>query len=271
MIGFLFEIHDIWLVCFLLNDLSLNFLCSLLFCFFVFSANGKSPAVSETSSPEPVSTPSPVPPLISPADSSKVPVRPKRISSAYALGSQYQSTVRPKTAPPAPPVKSPSSLKQQAAAESAMAASPPPLASIPAKKPLSRLPTAFSESRIAAERSVLMDEYQSMHYSDIAFVTPGQKHNGPPPSLSTPYSRLSMASVTSSRHSNETYMGVGDLASAPERSTVPDDVRNYLDLQSPIETEELYISSHFADEPLYQFYTAAIIEVIRLQIRNFYF
>jgi hypothetical protein len=237
----------------------------LFFLVFIYinRTNGKSPAVSETSSPEPVSTPSPVPPLISPTDSSKVPVRPKRISSAYPIGSQYQSTVRPKTAPPAPPVKSNS--QQQAAAESAMASSPPPLASVPAKKPLSRLPTAFSESRIAAERSLLMDEYQSMHYSDISFVTPGQKQNGPPPSsLSTPYSRLSMASVTSSRHSSETYMGVGDLASAPERS-LQDEVRNYLDLQSPIESEELYISSHFADEPLYQFYTAAIIEV-RLRV-----
>ncbi|XP_059350138.1 uncharacterized protein LOC130686438 [Daphnia carinata] len=225
--------------------------------------NNKSPAVSEASSPEPVSTPSPVPPLISPQspDSSKVPVRPKRISSAFSIGPQYQSTVRPKTAPPAPPVKSPV-WQQHAAAESALAASPPPLASVPAKKPLSRLPTAFSESRIAAERSLLMD--QSMNYSDIAFVTHGQRSkdesSAPLTSLSTPYSRLSMASVTSSRHSSETYMGVGDLASAPERSTQQDNVRNYLDLQSPIESEELYISSHFADEPLYQFYTAAIIE-----------
>ncbi|KZS15002.1 putative Guanine nucleotide exchange factor [Daphnia magna] len=72
-------------------------------------ANDKS--LSETSSPEPQSTPSPVPPLISPqsSDSSKVPARPKRISSACSLGPQYQSTVRPKTAPPAPPVKSPRS------------------------------------------------------------------------------------------------------------------------------------------------------------------
>lgn len=230
-----------------------------------FRTNDKS--LSETSSPEPQSTPSPVPPLISPqsSDSSKVPARPKRISSACSLGPQYQSTVRPKTAPPAPPVKSPV-WQQQAAAESALAASPPPLASVPVKKPLSRLPTAFSESRIAAERSVLMDEYQSMNYSDIAFVTHGQRpkdeSSAPLTSLSTPYSRLSMASVTSSRHSSETYMGVGDLASAPERSTLQDNVRNYLDLQSPIESEELYISSHFADEPLYQFYTAAIIEVI---------
>ena len=59
-------------------------------------------------------------------------------------------------------------------------------------------------------------------------------------------------------------MGVGDLASAPERTASNDDARTYLDLQPPIESEELYISSHFADEPLYQFYTAAIIEVTSL-------
>jgi hypothetical protein len=38
-----------------------------------------------------------------------------------------------------------------------------------------------------------------------------------------------------------------------------------MDLQPPLESEELYISSHFADEPLYQFYTAAIIEVTSLK------
>ena len=207
-----------------------------------------------------MSTPSPVPPLISPSDSSKVPVRPKRTSSASPLAPQYQSTVRPKTAPPAPPVKG----SMAAAAEAAAASSPPPLASIPAKKPLSRLPTAFSESRIAAERSLLMDEYQSMHYSDIAVLPPkSPNENNVHSTLSTPYSRLSLASMVS-RNSSESYMGVGDLASAPERTASNDDARTYLDLQPPIESEELYISSHFADEPLYQFYTAAIIEVTSL-------
>ena len=131
------------------------------------------------------------------------------------------------------------------------------------KKPLSRLSTVYSESRLAAERSMLMDEYQSIQYSDIAIgpptykSTPHQDH-----SLSTPYSRLSVASLTS-RNSSDTYIGVSDLASSPTAhvtQAVNDDVRNYLDLQPPLESEELYISSHFADEPLYQFYTAAIIE-----------
>lgn len=221
---------------------------------FFFRSSGKSPPVSETSSPEPVSTPSPVPPLVSPqsSDSSKVPVRPKRTSSASPLAPQFQTTVRPKTAPPAPPIKSPGS--QPTIAETAPA-------NVPTKKPLSRLPTAFSESRIAAEKSILMDEYQSMQYSDIA-ILPSSKSNNENnfSSLSTPYSRLSLSSM-GSRNSNETYIGLGELASSPEHVSLHDDVRSYLDLQPPLESEELYISSHFADEPLYQFYTAAIIEV----------
>jgi hypothetical protein len=79
----------------------------------------------------------------------------------------------------------------------------------------------------------------------------------------TPYSRLSLASCAS-RNSSEAYIGVNDLASSPEtpnRSRDADEVRSYMDLQPPLEAEEMYMSSHFADEPLYQFYTAAIIEV----------
>ena len=104
-------------------------------------------AVSETSSPQPRCQ-RPVHPLISSSDFFKVSVRPKRTSPPSSLAPQYhKSTVRPKTAPPAPPVKE------------LMAAAATPLASIPAKKPLSRLPTAFSESQIATERSWLMGEY----------------------------------------------------------------------------------------------------------------
>lgn len=61
-------------------------------------------------------------------------------------------------------------------------------------------------------------------------------------------------------------MGLNDLASTPAHRggrspNAAEDGRSYMDLQPPLESEELYISSHFADEPLYQFYTAAIIEV----------
>lgn len=231
-------------------------LCYFCCCFVEIQcrSSGKSPSVSETSSPEPVSTPSPVPPLVSPqsSDSSKVPVRPKRTSSASHVTPQFQTTVRPKTAPPAPPIKSPAGIQSEVS---------PPQSSSATKKPLSRLPTAFSESRIAAEKSLLMDEYQSMQYSEIA-ILPSTNQGNHVSSLSTPYSRLSLASV-GSRQSTETYIGVGDLASTPNNmnSSIQDDVRSYLDLQPPLESEELYISSHFADEPLYQFYTASIIEV----------
>ena len=62
-------------------------------------------------------------------------------------------------------------------------------------------------------------------------------------------------------------MGVNDLASRPAASAC-EDQRSYIDLQPPLETDELYISSHFADEPLYQFYTAAIIEVLYYHLKN---
>lgn len=121
-----------------------------------------------------------------------------------------------------------------------------------------------------------MDEQQSMQYSDVAFVpaTTTSRNSALTSrslsALSTSYSRLSVASV-GSHQSNETYIGVGELASAPQHHqhslTVNEDVRHYLDLQPPLESEELYISSHFADEPLYQFYTAAIIEVCIIQLK----
>lgn len=219
-------------------------------------STSKSPDISQASSPEPLSTSSPIPPLVCPTASSKVPVRPKRTSSASSI--LPQTTVRPKTAPPAPPVKSASGSQIFSSETTTPPAQPT------TKRPLTRLATAVSESRIAVEQSQLVDEYQSIQYSGIAF-SPSTQHQQAPrslSSLSTPYSRLSLASHLS----GETYIGVGELASAPEqkRSIVNEEIRHYLDLQTPSESEELYISSHFADEPLYQFYTAAIIEVFKI-------
>jgi len=212
-------------------------------------------------------------------------MRPKRTSSISAIPpgqGHYQATVRPKTAPPAPPVKtaSSSSVAQStpnvAAASSALNGST--LSSSANKKPLSRLTTAYSESRLAVEKSQLIDEYQTQ-YCDIAIrpsgrrSVPGTAATSESDLLGTPYSRLSLTSSVS-RQSSENYMGLNDLASAPgdqRRSSarsspnaVNEDGRSYMDLQPPLESEELYISSHFADEPLYQFYTAAIIEVTSL-------
>jgi len=266
--------------------------------FHFCSSSGKGSSVSDTSSPEPSqSTPSPPPPLISPAsapvlgscNNKLAPMRPKRTSSISAIPpgqGHYQATVRPKTAPPAPPVKtasSPSSVAQStpnvAAASSALNGLTS--SSSANKKPLSRLTTAYSESRLAVEKSQLIDEYQTQ-YCDIA-IRPSERRSVPGTAatsesdlMGTPYSRLSLASSVS-RLSSENYMGLNDLASTPangdqRRSSarlspgaVNEEGRSYMDLQPPLESEELYISSHFADEPLYQFYTAAIIEVTSLK------
>lgn len=224
------------------------------------SDSSKSSSFSETSSPEPAgSTPSPVPPLVSPSTASstptssvsKVPVQPKRTSSASSL--QYQATVRPKTAPPDPPVRSQSVPATQAP----IALSAP---AVTTKRPLTRLP--YSESRLAADKSLIGIECnQPTQYCDIA-INPSVRRKSTTgsetPCSNTPYSRLSLAS-------NGTYMSLGEVASSSHSSTAPqsrpDEMQSYLDLQPPLESEELYMSSHFADEPLYQFYTAAIIEV----------
>lgn len=209
--------------------------------------------MSPTSSPEPLgSTPSPVPPLVSPASSlgaDRVPARPKRTSSASSVSSSSQTgRVRPKTAPPEPPVKA--SLAQQGDVN---------------KKPVTRIANAFSESHLSAERSILAEDYGTTQYSRIAVGASGRRASQDNGNSSGVYKRMSLAS-SASRTSSDTYLTVGDLASAPprHRSGIAEDPRNYLSLQSslPSDAEELYMSSHFADEPLYQFYTAAIIEVI---------
>lgn len=192
------------------------------------------------------STPSPVPPLVSPSSADRVPLRPQRTSSASSLSSSSQTgRSRPKTAPPDPPVK----------------ASVAPERGVN-KKPVSRIAMAFSESQLAADKSILDDEYSATQYSRIAVGATANRRSSQDNS-STVYSKLSLTS-SASRNSSDTYLSVGDLASAPPRRRIgiAEDPRNYLSLHSPSESEELYMSSHFADEPLYQFYTAAIIEVI---------
>ena len=69
---------------------------------------------------------------------------------------------------------------------------------------------------------------------------------------------------------SETYVSVEDVAtSASARAEEAAGSVTYLDLnldaerRPAVDTEELYVSSHFADEPLYQFYTASIIKVIQ--------
>lgn len=195
--------------------------------------------MSPTSSPEPLgSTPSPVPPLVSP---DRVPVRPQRTSSASSLSSSSQTgRTRPKTAPPDPPVRT---------AEGSAS-----------KKPVSRLSATTSENQLAADRSFLAEEYSPTQYSRIAVGVTARKMSQGDDS-STIYNRMSLTS-SQSRNSSDTYLTIGDLASAPprQRSGIAEDPRAYLSLQSPTDSEELYMSSHFPDEPLYQFYTAAIIE-----------
>ncbi|XP_050699595.1 uncharacterized protein LOC126987005 isoform X3 [Eriocheir sinensis] len=110
------------------------------------------------------------------------------------------------------------------------------------------------------------------------------------PGLFTPRARTSVAS-SSSHGSSEGYIRVGDIASAPPplparrnpplplgpkpsrpQSTagllhlpsgmLDGDNNSYLDfsVNALIQDEPLYVSSHFADEPLYQFYTAGVLE-----------
>ena len=107
-------------------------------------------------------------------------------------------------------------------------------------------------------------------------------------SSNLPESRQSIVSA-SSNGSSDGYIKPGDIASVPpplparrnistlppSRSawkhplpaitTVPSyllegDSRSYLDLNCDIEDEPLYVSSHFANEPLYQIYTANVLE-----------
>lgn len=108
--------------------------------------------------------------------------------------------------------------------------------------------------------------------------------------LHTPRARTSVAS-SSSHGSSEGYIRVGDIASAPPplparrnppmplgpkpsrpqstagllhlpSSLLDGDNNSYLDfsVNALIQDEPLYVSSHFADEPLYQFYTAGVLE-----------
>lgn len=110
------------------------------------------------------------------------------------------------------------------------------------------------------------------------------------PCLHTPRARTSVAS-SGSHGSSEGYIRVGDIASAPpplparRNPPVPlgpkpqrpqstpgllhlpsgmldGDNNSYLDfsVNALIQDEPLYVSSHFADEPLYQFYTAGVLE-----------
>lgn len=102
-----------------------------------------------------------------------------------------------------------------------------------------------------------------------------------------PNARASVAS-TGSHGSSEGYIRPGDIASAPpplparripappppdlrptsskpslfHSSLVDGDNNSYLDFScnALIQDEPLYVSSHFADEPLYQFYTANVLE-----------
>ena len=103
-----------------------------------------------------------------------------------------------------------------------------------------------------------------------------------------PRARTSVAS-SGSHGSSEGYIRLGDIASAPpplpaRRNPVPPapkpsrpqssgllhlpsslldgDNNSYLDfsVNALIQDEPLYVSSHFADEPLYQFYTAGVLE-----------
>jgi len=215
----------------------------------------KESSPSETSSPEPAaSTPSPLPPLVTPPATaaptvSKLPVQPRRTSSASSL--HYQATVRPKTAPPDPPVRSPSVPD----------CSPP---AAPARNPTSTL----SLSKLTVSKSSESLDEQQTQYCDIAIqpypssFRKGSSLSSEGSGSNTPYSRLSLAS-------NGTYMSVGDMASGSDIQR-PEEVRSYMDLQPPLESEELYISSHFADEPLYQFYTAAIIEVRYAQLNSLF-
>ena len=110
-----------------------------------------------------MSTPSPVPPLVSAlnrtavAPTSGVPLRPKRTSSASP---GPQPTPRPKTAPPDPPTKA--------------------SANQPAKKPLTRLTSAFNETHLAQEKSSLMDQCRVSEtlYCDIAIPSPTVPSSG---------------------------------------------------------------------------------------------
>ena len=119
------------------------------------------------------------------------------------------------------------------------------------KKPVSRVSVTSIESQLAADRSFLSEEYSPTQYSRIAV---GATSN-------SIYNRFSLTS-TPSHNSSDSYLTIGDLACAParQRSGIAEDPRAYLSLHSPTDSEELYMSSHFPDEPLYQFYTAAIIE-----------
>ena len=101
----------------------------------------------------------------------------------------------------------------------------------------------------------------------------------------TPRTRTSVAS-SGSHGSSEGYIRFGDIASAPpplparrnpalprpshppstllnvSNTLLDGDNNSYLDfsVNALIQDEPLYISSHFADEPLYQFYTAGVLE-----------
>ncbi|XP_069177972.1 serine-rich adhesin for platelets isoform X2 [Procambarus clarkii] len=110
--------------------------------------------------------------------------------------------------------------------------------------------------------------------------------------LNIPQARMSVAS-SASLGSSEGYIRPGDIASAPPplparrtpstsaqnfrsssctklppmllnmpSSLMDGDNNSYLDLSCTalIQDEPLYVSSHFADEPLYQFYTATVLE-----------
>ena len=108
--------------------------------------------------------------------------------------------------------------------------------------------------------------------------------------LNTPQSRHSVVSA-SSNSSSDGYIKPGDIASVPPplparrnisarpqsqsrtvlknpspamipvpSTLLEGDNRSYLELDCDMEDEPLYVSSHFANEPLYQIYTANVME-----------
>ena len=223
------------------------------------SANSESPAYAyddvefkvhsapvELPNPEQAEKPAPLPPLAG-SSVSNVPVRPRRTSSASP--SSCHSPMRPKTAPPDPPTRP--------------SATPPPAGKH--VKPLSRLATANTgHSKSLSSIQTLIKECRAGldQHATNSTINKNDPREIIVSASDTPNNHMSLVS------SNDSYMGVGELASCPEhmrsdRQNNGEDAKSYIDLQPAAETDELYVSSHFADEPLYQFYTAAIIEVTR--------
>ncbi|XP_042242574.1 uncharacterized protein LOC121879853 isoform X2 [Homarus americanus] len=95
------------------------------------------------------------------------------------------------------------------------------------------------------------------HGSSEGYIRPGDIASAPPPlpARRTPSTYAANSKSSTSNRSQPTFLHMPS-------SLMDGDNNSYLDFScnALIQDEPLYVSSHFADEPLYQFYTATVLE-----------